>query len=186
LVIFYIPLLMLKMPRLTLPPLPQAGRGAQARLLPGLLLGLLVALAVPSGTALAWSQQDLEAAERIVERQLRDLRAVEAKAQAEAAAQAKAKAGAEAKVARQRRLESNAVAMVKIPGGKYQMGCSPKDKECAVDEKPAHAVTIRPFRLGKYEVTQAQWQAVMGSIPHASRATSGRWRASPGATFRSS
>ena len=35
------------------------------------------------------------------------------------------------------------------------------------DEKPQHRVTIgKPFYLGKYEVTQAQWRAVMGSSPY--------------------
>jgi formylglycine-generating enzyme required for sulfatase activity len=34
------------------------------------------------------------------------------------------------------------------------------------DERPVHSVTIpRPFAVGKYEVTQAEWQAVMGSDP---------------------
>ena len=35
-----------------------------------------------------------------------------------------------------------------------------------IDEKPAHRVTIsQPFYLGKYPVTQAQWEAVMGNNP---------------------
>jgi formylglycine-generating enzyme required for sulfatase activity len=33
------------------------------------------------------------------------------------------------------------------------------------DEKPVHKVTVPTFYLGKYEVTQAQWQAVMGNNP---------------------
>ena len=34
------------------------------------------------------------------------------------------------------------------------------------DEKPVTKVTLtRPFYLGKYEVTQEQWQAVMGNNP---------------------
>ncbi|QEP41797.1 formylglycine-generating enzyme family protein [Ectothiorhodospiraceae bacterium BW-2] len=32
-------------------------------------------------------------------------------------------------------------------------------------EKPAHQVCVESFKLSKYEVTQAQWQAVMGSNP---------------------
>jgi formylglycine-generating enzyme required for sulfatase activity len=52
--------------------------------------------------------------------------------------------------------------MVLIPAGSFMMG---SDK--GVDrEKPVHKVTIsRPFYLGKYPVTQAQWEAVMGSNP---------------------
>ena len=33
------------------------------------------------------------------------------------------------------------------------------------DEKPTHSVTVSDFYIGKYEVTQAQWKAVMGSNP---------------------
>jgi formylglycine-generating enzyme required for sulfatase activity len=33
------------------------------------------------------------------------------------------------------------------------------------DEKPAHRVTVSDFYIGKYEVTQAQWKAIMGSNP---------------------
>ena len=41
-----------------------------------------------------------------------------------------------------------------IPAGSFQMGCSPDDRECDSDEKPAHRVTnSRPFWLGQTEVT---------------------------------
>jgi len=33
------------------------------------------------------------------------------------------------------------------------------------DEKPTHQVTVGDFYIGKYEVTQGQWKAVMGSNP---------------------
>jgi formylglycine-generating enzyme required for sulfatase activity len=47
------------------------------------------------------------------------------------------------------------------------MGSDPAtDKEARVDETPQHKVTIsKPFYLGKYEVTQEQWTAVMGNNP---------------------
>ena len=49
--------------------------------------------------------------------------------------------------------------MVSIPGGTFQMGdLSGKGHD---DEKPVHTVTVRPFKLGKYEVTFAQWDACM-------------------------
>lgn len=55
---------------------------------------------------------------------------------------------------------------VKIQPGEFTMGCSAGDGECTDDEKPAHRVQItRAFEIGKYEVTQSQWQAVMGSNP---------------------
>lgn len=33
------------------------------------------------------------------------------------------------------------------------------------DQKPVHSVSLSSFILGKYEVTQEQWLAVMGSNP---------------------
>jgi formylglycine-generating enzyme required for sulfatase activity len=56
--------------------------------------------------------------------------------------------------------------LVPIPPGEFQMGCSPGDSQCGDDEKPAHPVRItKGFEIGKYEVTQAQWEAVMESNP---------------------
>ena len=63
---------------------------------------------------------------------------------------------------------TNSIGMefVLIPAGTFQMGCSSEAEECGDDEKPRHSVTIsKPFYLGKYEVTQAQWEAVMGNNP---------------------
>jgi formylglycine-generating enzyme required for sulfatase activity len=48
-----------------------------------------------------------------------------------------------------------------VEGGTFQMGSSSGDD----DEKPVHSVTLSSFNIGKYEVTQAQWKAVMGSNP---------------------
>lgn len=48
--------------------------------------------------------------------------------------------------------------MVAIPGGTFFMG-SP-DGEGDYYEKPQHQVKIRPFYMGKYPVTQAQWEEV--------------------------
>ena len=45
--------------------------------------------------------------------------------------------------------------MVEIPGGSFWMG-----SEKSTDGGPKHQVNVPPFYLGKYEVTQAQWQAV--------------------------
>ena len=53
--------------------------------------------------------------------------------------------------------------LVAIPGGTFWMG-SP-DGEGEKDEHPRHQVTVAPFYMGKYPVTQAQWQAVMGNNP---------------------
>ena len=50
--------------------------------------------------------------------------------------------------------------MVLIPQGKFLMG-SPEDEEGhRASESPQHEVTVKAFCMGKYPVTQAQWQAV--------------------------
>lgn len=56
--------------------------------------------------------------------------------------------------------------MVPIAGGDFVMG-SAADDGVPGEESPPHQVRVAPFYLGKYEVTQAQWQAVMGNNPAA-------------------
>ena len=56
------------------------------------------------------------------------------------------------------RLEKN---MVRVQGGQFMMGSNKGD----TDEKPPHEVIVSDYQIGKYEVTQAQWRAVMGSDP---------------------
>jgi formylglycine-generating enzyme required for sulfatase activity len=56
--------------------------------------------------------------------------------------------------------------MVLIPEGSFSMGCQKsRDDQCDDDENPAHKVRISPFLIGKYEVTQGQWKAMMGKNP---------------------
>ena len=56
--------------------------------------------------------------------------------------------------------------MVLIPAGEFMMGSPDSDKDAQPNEKPQHRVRIsKPFYLGKYLVTQEQWEAVMGSSP---------------------
>jgi formylglycine-generating enzyme required for sulfatase activity len=58
------------------------------------------------------------------------------------------------------------IEMISVDGGTFMMGCSSdQGSDCDGDEKPLHSVTLSSFQIGKYEVTQAQWQAVMGSNP---------------------
>jgi formylglycine-generating enzyme required for sulfatase activity len=57
------------------------------------------------------------------------------------------------------------IVLVAVPGGSFLMGSTEVDPERATDEGPQHKVALRPFLLGKYEVTQGQWQAVMGRNP---------------------
>ena len=50
--------------------------------------------------------------------------------------------------------------MVVIPSGRFRMGCLSTHRNCPDFQLPAHGVTIlRPFALGRYEVTFAQWDA---------------------------
>jgi formylglycine-generating enzyme required for sulfatase activity len=55
--------------------------------------------------------------------------------------------------------------MVKIPGGNFQMGSPTTEAGRKANESPQHLVNISPFYLGKYVVTQEQYQAVMGNNP---------------------
>ncbi len=54
--------------------------------------------------------------------------------------------------------------MVYIPGGTFKMGSPEKEAGRSENEKQ-YSVTLSPFYMGKYPVTQAQWEAVMGSNP---------------------
>jgi formylglycine-generating enzyme required for sulfatase activity len=53
--------------------------------------------------------------------------------------------------------------MVLIPGGRFKMGSS-EGNGCHV-EWPEHEVTMDDFYIGKYPITQAQWEAVTGGNP---------------------
>ena len=56
--------------------------------------------------------------------------------------------------------------MVYVSGGTFTMGgTSEQGWEAYDDEKPTHSVTLSGYYICKYEVTQALWQAVMGSNP---------------------
>ena len=50
--------------------------------------------------------------------------------------------------------------MVAIPGGSFIMGSPDTEEERSPQENPQHSVTIKPFYLGKFTITQAQWRAV--------------------------
>jgi formylglycine-generating enzyme required for sulfatase activity len=55
--------------------------------------------------------------------------------------------------------------MVEVPGGTFTMGSPSNEAERENDEGPQHQVTVSSFAMGKYEVTQQQWRAVMNSNP---------------------
>ncbi|UKO96611.1 bifunctional serine/threonine-protein kinase/formylglycine-generating enzyme family protein [Nostoc sp. UHCC 0870] len=55
--------------------------------------------------------------------------------------------------------------MVQIPGGTFTMGSPAGEAERSSDESPQHEVTVPGFFMGKYEITQEQYQAIMGTNP---------------------
>jgi formylglycine-generating enzyme required for sulfatase activity len=62
---------------------------------------------------------------------------------------------------------SSNIEMLLVPAGIFMMGCSASTQYgCGSDENPTHQVTLtQAFYMGRYEVTQAQWTAKMGSNP---------------------
>jgi len=62
--------------------------------------------------------------------------------------------------------------MVLVPAGRFMMG-SPKKEKDRDDDETQHEVTLtKPFYMGKYEVTQEQWEAVMGKNPNSTKGAS--------------
>lgn len=60
--------------------------------------------------------------------------------------------------------------MVEVGGGTFTMGATSEQGSDAWDEeKPAHEVTLSDYYIGQTEVTQALWEAVMGSNPSDSK-----------------
>lgn len=56
--------------------------------------------------------------------------------------------------------------MVRVEGGTFTMGATAEQASDAFsDELPTHKVTLSPFLIGKYEVSQTLWFAVMGENP---------------------
>ncbi|MBD2442041.1 SUMF1/EgtB/PvdO family nonheme iron enzyme [Dolichospermum sp. FACHB-1091] len=55
--------------------------------------------------------------------------------------------------------------MVEIPGGTFIMGSPTSEENRSSSESPQHQVTVPSFYMGKYELTQAQYQAIMRRNP---------------------
>ncbi len=80
--------------------------------------------------------------------------------------------GVNAQGFREYRHRQTGIVMAALPGGTFWMGAQktdPKgpnyDPEAEDNEGPLHEVTLSPFLISKYETTQAEWKAVMGSNP---------------------
>ena len=67
------------------------------------------------------------------------------------------------------RHRDSGIVFVSLPGGTFLMG-SPEDEDGRLeDEGSVHEVTLSPFTIAKYEVSQAQWVRVMGDGSNSSR-----------------
>jgi eukaryotic-like serine/threonine-protein kinase len=62
-------------------------------------------------------------------------------------------------------LEDVELDMVYLAGGTFSMGSPEEEPERFDNEGPVHPVKIHPFYIGKYPITQKQWQKVMGNNP---------------------
>ena len=70
--------------------------------------------------------------------------------------------------------------MVYIPGGTFLMG-APETEEGSQDyERPQHYVNVKPFYMGKYTITQEQWEKVVYSCPPVTRELNSRPARFPG------
>jgi len=55
--------------------------------------------------------------------------------------------------------------MVEIPGGTFIMGSPKSEAKRGSNEGPQHQVTVPSFYMGKYELTQVQYEAIIGTNP---------------------
>ena len=61
--------------------------------------------------------------------------------------------------------KSLALEMVKVEGGTFMMGATrDDDPDAEDDESPVHKVTLSPFYISRFEITQSQWNAVMENV----------------------
>ena len=88
----------------------------------------------------------------------------------EAIVAAEGRLRAAARLARLRRrlpeiLQEVGTQMVRVEGGTFTMGCTPEQEQCDADENPTRPVQVESFEIGRFEMTQALWEAVMGENP---------------------
>ncbi len=65
----------------------------------------------------------------------------------------------------------NGMVWVDIPAGCFVMGCSEGDMLCSAGELPSHEVTVTAFEILETEVTEAQYEAVIGAAPACNTST---------------
>lgn len=60
--------------------------------------------------------------------------------------------------------------MIYVEGGSFKMGCTPEQScDCDADEKPVRQVNVPSFYIGKYEITQKQWNSIVGAAHNPSK-----------------
>ena len=57
------------------------------------------------------------------------------------------------------------MSFVWVPGGCFEMGCGDWSGDCGDNEKPVHRVCVNGFWMARHEVTQGQWERLMGYNP---------------------
>lgn len=105
-----------------------------------------------------------------VQRELQKYKDAEAKQKAAEEARKKAEAEARRKAEEEKKRGIIKVGdvefkMIHVEGGTFTMGATPEMEDPYNWEKPAHQVTLSSYSIGETPVTQALWQAVMGSKP---------------------
>ena len=53
--------------------------------------------------------------------------------------------------------------MIAIPAGSFQMGCPPGNANCQANENPLHTVTLSAYKIDKFEVTNARYNACVSA-----------------------
>jgi serine/threonine protein kinase len=60
--------------------------------------------------------------------------------------------------------------MAFVTGGSFDMGCGSSsgslfgyNDDCQTDEQPLHRIQLNDYSIGKFEITQSQWEAIMGA-----------------------
>ncbi len=138
----------------------------------GALVVSLILIGYGSWVANREAEQRREA-EALAEQQRRREAELAEQRRRQAEALAEQQRRREAELAEQRRIaqstgktftNSLGMAFIRIPAGTFQMGDIQGGG--GIDQSPVHTVTLtKDFYMGKYEVTQRQWEAVMGRNP---------------------
>lgn len=55
--------------------------------------------------------------------------------------------------------------LIKVEGGRFQMGATPEQGKGKIDEYPLHYVTLSDYYIGETEITNELWSAIMGNNP---------------------